>query len=246
MGRPETVPTSVQCTIGSLNKSLNFLFDHVIPKSLAKTGRGNIWSKIKEQNPPRLSNGSVIAAPAGGAVTLSRLPFHISDRRRRGPGLSLTMALMAIGWVSWWPGQLTAPGVTCTGVNGHWDQPPSGLGLQTVHWAAAAFDSEIILSALLKSGPGSSCALRGREANSSFCLNHYRRYLCEIDTIRTEITNRFLKWVLCPYIILPNWQSKCFQCTLPLKFSRFSSTSLETISRCPSNILAASSLPTVH
>lgn len=82
MGRPETVPTSVQCTIGSLNKSLNFLFDHVIPKSLAKTGRGNIWSKIKEQNPPRLSNGSVIAAPAGGAVTLSRLPFHISDRRR--------------------------------------------------------------------------------------------------------------------------------------------------------------------
>ena len=199
----------MQCTIGSLNKSLNFLFAHVIPKSLAKTGRGNIWSKIKEQNPPRLSDGSVIAAPADGAVTLSRLPFQTGGAGEEGAGsephngcdghrMSVLMARPADS-----PGGDTLP------VNGHWKLRPVAWGFRRCTELHPAFDSEIILSALLKSGPESSCALRDREVNSSFCLNHYRRYLCEIDTIRAEITNRFLKWVLCPYIFA-NFTIKMF------------------------------------
>ena len=148
----------------------------------------------RENPPPCLSNGSVMAAQLTGLGDL--VPALISDR---GGSRVFRMALMAIGWVSWWPGQLTAPGVTCTGVNGHWKLRPAaqwpgasdGALSCSSFWFGDYFERALEIWAR-----EFSCALRGREANSSFCLNHYRRYLCEIDTIRAEITNRFLKWVL--------------------------------------------------
>ena len=165
----------------------------------------------QQNNRENLSDGSVIAAQLTGLGDL--VLTLISDREG---SRVFTMALMAIGWVlaSWQPRGWHA-------LVSHWHWRP-GLGLQTLHLAAAG-DWRLFENWAFGIWAGEFLrAKQSGEANSSFCLHHYRRYLCEIDTIRAGITNRFLKWVLCPknYMDIPTWQSKCFQCTL--KFSWFS------------------------
>ena len=148
----------------------------------------------------------MIARPADRAVTLSRLPFHISDRRGRGSELyngfdgHRMSVLMARHPASWQP----RPRGWHTDMHpGHWKlrhtSRPVARGSRRCTELQQPLIWRLFWERFWNLGQRVLVPCEAEKRNSSFCLRHYRRYLCEIDTIRAEITNRFLKWVLCPY-----------------------------------------------